>query len=756
MSDLDQERTNKGSVFPTPAQGSELGINPDGFIWLPVDGADQYELVIRERKSGDLVLRKRVRNHYYVPRQPFPPGEYVWWLRAFDEHGDALGERDPWEFTVPEDALTRVCPTASAVLDDIDNAHPRLVYQADALDDVRHRVRTEQASVLAELESIVEDAYEMGMPSAPEYHLRETEQEQRQYYQEFYQEYRQYIDQNLRACALYHLLASDERAGEFAREMLLHVCGRNPEGPNSVEWLWWDEPGLSHARILPQCYDWTYDLYTEREREYVERTLVEYTRQTYDRLRDDFFRNPSKSHPARLPGYLGEQVILLHERLGEGEAEEMLQYVLDVYNTFYPHWGGDDGGWAEGVPYGQWYNRWYIPFFATLERTTNFSFWDRPFYRRVQDFYVYCSPPNAESMPFGDGQNSNQPASTLKCLLQLWAARYDSEVAAARAAQIDADGHCLSDLMGTIYPPPEGAPDFEALDVPDSKCFSDVGWASLHSDLATPEADNHLLFRSSRYGNVSHSHNNQNAFCLFSGGDALAISTGYRPQHGSPHHEEWTRQTKAHNSILVDGEGQEQGVTSTGQITDFNDAEAYTYLCGDAADAYSSLERFDRHLLYVDPGLYLIYDDLRAPTPSTYSWLLHTHEEPSTDREKQRIEAQRGDAQMRARLFSADELVIAHTDQFEPPVNEGIIDDLREDWPNQHHVTAETGAAKHARILAVIEVWQDDDPGIKCERVGDTIRVTAPGFSGEATVAGETGLTAEVRRGSSTERVNID
>jgi hypothetical protein len=56
------------------------------------------------------------------------------------------------------------------------------------------------------------------------------------------------------------------------------------------------------------------------------------------------------------------------------------------------------------------------------------------------------------------------------------------------------------------------------------------------------------------------------------------------------------------------------------------------YLRGEAAAAYPDpVERFDRHVLFVDPGLYLVYDDLAAPGAGSYDWLLHSHERPEID-----------------------------------------------------------------------------------------------------------------------------
>jgi len=747
MDELDQKRRDDVNVFPAPREGTELGVNPDGFVWLPVDGAERYELLVEDCETGETVLQERVGSHYYVPRGAFPAGEYAWELRAYDGDGAPLGRREPWSFTVPEDAPVSVPPPAESVLDAVPDEHPRLVFPGDGLAETRAWLHKEGDRELAELEEWVERAYEMGMPPEPEYHHRETEQERRQYYKEFYSEYRQYVDRNLRATALYHLLTGDERAGEFAADALLCICDRNPEGPNSVERFWYDEPGLSHARILHHAYDWTYDCYDGVEREYVERTLAAYARQTYDRLRDgDFMTRPSTSHPARLPGHLGEQAILLHERLPE--AVEMLQYALDVFDTFYPYWGGTDGGWAEGPTYGQGYNRnHYPPFFTTLERLTGFSLWDRPFYRNVGDFFVYFAPPNAENIPFGDAQDKGRTGNGLKTMLQFYGTVYDDPALRWRASQFEGSGVNVYGLLSFLARPERGEVDPETVDLPDSAVFRDVGWAALHSDVTTPDEDTYVAFRSSPYGNVSHSRNNQNAFCIQSGGRALAIASGYRPQHGSPHHEEWTQRTKAHNSILVDGEGQERGIDATGRIGAFDDGEGFSYVRGEAAGAYGGrLDRFDRHVLFVDPGLVLVYDDLAAPTSSAYTWLLHAHEEPTVDASNRRIDVTREPARMRTRLFADADLSFSTTEGFDPPPNEGILDELSQEYPTQYHVAAETPPEESAKLLAVASVRPDGAvPDVTYERQGDVVRIESDRFSGEVVVgSGPASITGTV------------
>ena len=750
MDELPQERTAEQSVIPQPVDNTTLGINPDGFVWLPVEDASTYELRIRAAEDSRSVLHVHTDSHYYVPRQPMPTGTYEWTIHAHRADGSTIGERLPWTFTIPADAPVAVPPRARDALADVDPAHPLLVFPAAELADHRNRITAAQRQ---ELEILVEDAIEEGMPPQPTFHLEDTHDEQMQHYQDYFGTIRRYIDRNLRACALADLLLKDEEAGALAREMLLHVCSWNPEGPNSVDWHWGDEPGLSYARILPQVYDWTFDRYDERERKYIERTLVQYARQTEARLVEGgYFSNPSTSHLGRLPGYLGEMAILLEDRLAPGEAERMLQLAIDIFTTFFPHWGGDEGGWAQGISYGRAYNKWYVPFFTTLERQTGFAFWDRPFYRRIGDFFFYCAPPGAEDLPFGDGQDGSTPGGGIESLLSLYGGVYDDPVMAWRANQIDG-GHQLPNLTGIAYPPYEGDIDDAATDVPNARAFRDVGWAALHSDITNPAADNYLVFRSSRYGNVSHSHNNQNAFAIAAGGHSLAISSGYYVRYGSAHHAAWTRATKAHNCITVDGQGQERGVGATGELTAFEAGDGFAYLRGEAGAAYADdvLSQFDRHLLFVEPGLYVMCDDLSAPSPSRFEWHLHTHEEPTVD--DATIVASRGIARLRCRLFGDTDLEFEQWSGFDPDPNEGLIEALQVDRPNQHHVTARTDRLADTKLVGVLTAWQHEEPDVSCTIDGKNLHLESASFSGTVTCGdGRVNIRGEV---NDTEAIEI-
>ena len=105
--------------------------------------------------------------------------------------------------------------------------------------------------------------------------------------------------------------------------------------------------------------------------------------------RINYLTRPGSSHDGRLIAYLSEMAVVM---AGESDgAETWLDYSLKAMTTFYPHWGGYEGGWAEGTGYGLPYNEFYIPAFEALRMTADFDLWRRPFFNKVRYGTDGCS-----------------------------------------------------------------------------------------------------------------------------------------------------------------------------------------------------------------------------------------------------------------------------------------------------------------------------------------------------------------------------
>ena len=347
---------------------------------------------------------------------------------------------------------------------------------------------------------------------------------------------------------------------------------------------------------------------------------------------------------------------------------------------------------------------------------------------------MYCTSPKGEIRPFGDSAENAGPGARggegYASLMYYHAQRFKDPYVLWWVNQTY-QWNGPKDINSVIFnadlkpEPPEG--------LPHSRIFRGVGWAGLHSNLANADSDTFMLFKSSPYGSVSHSHGDQNGFAIMKGGTPLAIPSGhYGPSYGQPHHANWTRSTKANNCILVNGEGQVlRSDKASGNIVKFEDKKGYTYLLGDAAPAYvGKLTKCLRHILFLRPGIFLMLDELEAPEESTFQWMLHALEEMEI--EGNQVVSTRKNARLSSWVSSSDGLKFSQTDKFDTPFNEGIPEEFHSEKPNHWHVTAETKKkSKICRIAAVLAVDHKTNP-IKTElnEKGGWLNVNASGDFG--------------------------
>jgi hypothetical protein len=303
----------------------------------------------------------------------------------------------------------------------------------------------------------------------------------------------------------------------------------------------------------------------------------------------------------------------------------------------------------------------------------------------------------------------------------------------------------LSPMTGLILPqrvapqpPRELAPD---------AVFHGVGWAALHSDLAHPEEDLLVAFKSSPFGGVSHSYADQNSFAILQGGHALARPGGTRyPQHGAPFHTRYTQQTMAQNAILVDGHGQiNRNASANGHIAAFQSQPHIAHVCGDAQAAYGDrLTRFRRHVVLVRPSLVCIVDDIAAPKPVELQWLLHASEKFRTDDGRQTLLSRRGDAEMEVHLITPGGFDFSQTNAWPLDPKTGFPTAKKSEPEKLWHFTAATRRRAAARrIAAVMNVGTRAAlPDCRVEiDDADTVRVRMRNARGEAFV--EIDLSAE-------------
>lgn len=703
-----KEKSRPSMLFPRPYDGHTLPISPPGFCWYPAPGASDYILRITDEAGKILYEKLTGKGPVHLPDKVLGPGTYTWDVFALDDKGKAVARRGNESFSIAEtfEELPWIPP--GELLERVPAEHSRIQYLRSNLPLIKKRLATTHKMVWKNIKSSADESLNKPAPDYPAYHLTTEPTQRRMEYQKYFQYFRGFIDNALYNLSLAYLMSGENKYAVAAKRILLEVTDwpTDYDDVSSVAAQWGDEVGLSMSRYAHKIYDWLYDALTDSEKERVLKMCEGRAWQTYKLLKEtEYLTYPGSSHPARLIAYLAEMAIAM---AGEVEGPETwLDFSLKALTTFYPHWGGIDGGWAEGVPYGLWYNNFYIPAFDTLEATAGYNLWKRPFFSSIRYFYLYCTSPLARIRPFGDsaesgGPNSSQSDAFIR-LMDYHANRYKDGYTAWWIKQVPFSESFkdinTANFNNDVTPRPP-------VDLPNSKVFRGVGWAGLHSDLSEPANDTFMLFKSSPYGSVSHSHADQNSFAIFKGGVALAIPSGYYgPSYGMPHHAEWTRSTKANNSVLVNGQGQViRDDKASGTISYFKDQKNHTYLVGDAAPAYMGrLKTFQRHILFLRPGIFLLLDQLEAPSAANFQWMLHAFDKMKTG--KQKVSARREDARLSIWFDSKQNLEISQTDIFDTPYNTGIPAAFHEEVKNHWHVTVETREkVLNSRIAALMAV----------------------------------------------------
>ncbi len=730
------DRRPRDGNFNRPAPDETLDVSPPGFCWWRVGkrGEFAYRLRVRNEEGGEIYASPLVEEPVHVPDKVFPPGRYTWIVEALNVEGVPVAIRHSSRFIIAEKPIPLPWVPLPVLLARVSKEHPRLLFPKPELEEIKKTLGTTRKEAFNDLKAVADEALSLPIMKKPDFDKFDRENEypaRRTAYTKAYTDFTLTYNRGMVPLALVYVLTGEKKYGEAAKAHLLNTLDWGIDGVASLE-TGFDEIGLRIAHTAPQAYDWCYDLFTSEERRAVEAMLVARGNQMLDRLKKrDFLNTSGFSHDGRLPGYLVEFSIVLAER---PEATEWMDYAMKTLLTVFPHWADNDGGWAEGIHYSLSYHERFITPLQSLYAATGYDLWQKPFFRKFRYFLMYCISPRGEALPFGDMEHVSigDRADYLRSTLQFHALRYSDPVAlwwAGLVKKQEGDPDRLPELHRFILP--ESLTPRPPVDMPPDRAFHGIGWAALHSNPTMPDDDLMVLFKSSPFGAVSHSHADQNSFAILKGGKALAIPAGARyPQHGSPFHTEYTQQTVAHNALLINGRGQiNQLDEANGRLTAFQSLPHMSYATGEAQKCYGApVTRYLRHVVLVRPSLILVVDDLEASEQVETQWLLHAKDPFELNEKDQLLVSRRGNAAMTARLFTPGGFTFSQSDAW--PV------DPTQDYPmvtrappaKQWHFSARTlEKSRSVRIASVMTVNQGaDKPECKVRRVGkDTVEILA-------------------------------
>jgi len=690
---VDREPVDGKNLPYSPADGSRPAVNPPPFLWLPSGAERTYRLEIgsdAQFKGAETIRREGLEWCAEMLREPLAEGTWYWRYGVEMGHGQVTWSKVR-RFEVTAAATPWAYPPESAFK--VSPQRPRLFVTAAELPSYRQRAKDGDLKGVAEALLQQVDKW-AGEDLVPEPDFLPTDRSQRGWaYTKIFRETRPPMDR-METAALAYLLTGDAKAGDEAKRRVLHFFAWDPKGSTDV--VHNDEPAMWVMMRGTRAYDWTWDRFTPAERELIEASMKVRASQFYRQLSGmPFENNPFSSHPGRTIGFLGEAALSFLPDWPE--AKTWLDYITRIYWGVYPAWGKEDGGWNEGPGYWGAYMSFGLHYIVALKNATGIDLTQRPFFHQTPYYRLYLTPPYSRMSPFGDGTQFKP--SNAGSLLYWFSTLTQDPVIRWYAEQQRSEGG--NDIMGVVLrdaslksQPPT--------DLPQGRLFDGVGLATLHTNLADGGANAMFAMRSTPYGAVSHGHNDQNCFVLEAYGEPLAVATGYYPSYGTPHHDQWTRSTKAKCGITIDGgQGQDRGWQAKGAITDFVHGSAFDVVVGDATKAYGGrLSKAIRQVVHVRPGLFVMRDDLASDTPRTFEYQLHALDEMQAEAATGTVTTVRPKATMTTTFLSPKAVKFSQHNQYLPPPETVLADNYKElTW----HLTAATAEkVKATEFLTVL------------------------------------------------------
>ncbi len=633
---LNLARTHDFQVHLSPSQANPAAVNPPSFNWPENAASQQYRLELKNLSTGKDWSWEQVNSPMQLSFE-LPHGQYQWRLVATsDERPEQVSQ---WiEFQISDELRSYVAPTAEELFEKCDGNEQWLMY----FDEDIASIKSQCGDIYPKLKHTATLSVPTSEISFPNHYQRGLEEGKRTAIANV----RKWIDRDLVTHALLYRIWGEQEHGLEAMRRLLQFSEWSVEGPASLlrPCTWGDEVGCSLARNLFLVYHWLSPLLNENEKGFFIRPmLVRIARQIMQRLtQDNFKQHPGHSHTSRLPAYLGLAGLALYREHDRDECEQWLDEALRIYRGVLPFYGGIDGSWVEGPFYASTYSKWFHPFFLSVERISDFSFYEHPFYRNFVNFARDFIAPEQDTHPFGDGfwcrrDGKEWPGFFSQNPLRIYAARFGDEADLQQSQDLE---DSISDYrlhLLDVVPTVKQIAFEAAVDRKQRESREPIEQGSVdnyyaHAGLGKLKRHQmSLYYRASRFGNSSHRHGDQGNIGFFDNGVGILVPTGsFGYRFGSKHHYEWTRQTIAHNLPLVGGQGQKlDDQSAVGRVVDSTAESNYHAITLDLSQSYADpLERFYRTLVLVEGYGLMVADSIVLSEEKELNWRLHSQLSP--------------------------------------------------------------------------------------------------------------------------------
>jgi hypothetical protein len=729
---LDEPVAGRLNIQYAPDPGDTLVENPPRFTWLPVI-EDEARYVLRLSTNASYPPEETqvftdIALNFFTPDRVLEPGTYHWSYAVWDSDADAPAT--VWSASRSFDLATELpatpLPGRATRYDAVDLAHPRLWLGPKQLALFRKAVATDPnhctwSTFYEESVKPWMDRPVMDEPAGYPNHQRVAPI------------WRQtYIDCQELLYAIRHLAIGGQVTGDAAmlaraKDWLLAVAAWDPSGTTSRSYT--DEWAFRVTDALAWGYDWLHGALSVDERTTVRKALLIRTREIADHIikHANIQLFPYDSHAVRAVSavLIPASIALLDE---EPEARDWLDYAIEFLFTVYSPWGDKEGGWAEGPHYWMTGMAYLTEAANLLKNYTQINLYTRPFFQKTGDMPLYTKAPNTRRATFGDdstmgdlpavkiGYNLRQFAGVTGNGAYQW---YYDEIKRTNPGTERAFynwGWWDFNFDDLVYH--HDWPQIKA--VPPShddklRWFKGIGWAAIQHRMDAPKEHIQFVFKSSPFGSLSHSHGDQNAFCLAAFGEDLAIQSGHYVAFNSTMHQGWRKQTRSKNAILINGKGQYAGrnkalqMTATGKIVTVEERSDHIYIKGDATAAYAlespEVTLVEREIYFFNNSFFVFIDSVDATEPVEIGWLLHANQPYHLGRSSFRNVGEKAGFYGEVLWTESEAPTLSQQTGF-PGVDASEIEGL----PVSTCLTARFPKAKRHRIATLLVPYPKDEP----------------------------------------------
>ena len=414
------------------------------------------------------------------------------------------------------------------------------------------------------------------------------------------------------------------------------------------------------------AYDFAYPALRQEERDLVGNVIVSCANAGLAQTPATLRQHPDNSIAFNAMGKLVGALLIVRGDMPD--TRELLARALPAYVGALSPWGGKDGGFANGSSYALWDAGESLLAWDLIERVLGVPIYKKPWLAALARYIAYTLPPGTPAGAFGDGAEVDRGEEWAR-LGKAIAFRSATPLSRWYARQLKGEDYARLQIL---LSPREYAGSMSLKGIANGASFPSVGVAAMHSALGDPGRVS-VLFKSSPYGSLNHSHADQNSFVLYAKDKVLAMDSGVYDSYGSPHWRNWYKQTRAHNAITYDGgTGQVLGPTGLGdrehdgRIVKFFTSPAYDLVVGDARAAYGDdVTQARRTLVFIRPSTLVVVDQLRSAAPRSWEWNLHTAQAPSGSPDEFKVGA--GGVGMCGSVQASGELEMHGSDGYTPP-----------------------------------------------------------------------------------------